>query len=60
MIQTHSITRLELSRNAMTEERAMVNKLGSLKKQWTARYKNWRRNVMLKKNIRKEQKKLKG
>lgn len=32
MVSTHSITRLELSRNALEEERTMLNKLGSLKK----------------------------
>ena len=31
-IPTHSITRLELSRNAMKEERTMLRKLGSMKK----------------------------
>ena len=32
MIPTHSITRLELSRNTLKEDRILLNKLGSLKK----------------------------
>ena len=60
MIPTHSITSIELSRNAMGEEKTILGKLGSSKKAAGCKIQELRRNVMQKACAREEQKKLRS